>query len=189
MTVAHLNPSTVETQAPRVVVCNHQSALDMMWMASIIAPAALTFGKRQLVYVPFVNLAWWVLGFVLVDRENPSRAAAVLEGAADLIVRGRRSLIVAPEGTRSRDGEFLPFKRGAFLIAVRAQVPIHPVVVSNAHELCPRGSWLPRPGVVRLRFLPPVETRGLSEADARGLMERVRADMLAAYEGDRPRRS
>lgn len=170
-----------DTREPRVIVFNHQSALDMLWCAAMAPPAVLALGKSQIVYVPFVNMGWWALDFMTVDRKHPRKAVESFSLVAEAIARDRRSLLISPEGTRTRDGSVLPFKRGAFQLAVRAQAPIHPVVVSGAFELLHRTEWLPRPGVIRLRCLPPIETRGLGEADTAALAERVREEIVRAY--------
>lgn len=170
-----------DTRASRVIVFNHQSALDMLWCAAMAPPAVLALGKSEIVYVPFVNMGWWALDFMTVDRKHPRKAVESFSRVAEAIARDQRSLLVSPEGTRTRDGSVGPFKRGAFQLAVRAQAPVCPVVVSGAFELLHRTEWLPRPGVIRLRCLPPVETRGLSERDSAALAERVRDEIVRAY--------
>lgn len=183
--IEYLRPNPMQDRRPRIIVFNHQSALDMIWVADIMPPAALALGKKELIFVPFVNLAWWVMDFRRVDRADPAKARAALTGVAREISEEKRSLIIAPEGTRTRDGEFLPFKRGAFVLAVQSQAPIYPVVVSGAYELLPRQSFLPKPGVIRLSFLEPVPTAGVPVSEIGALMERVRGEMLKAYQAQR----
>lgn len=180
-----LNESTMEERAARVMVFNHQSALDMCWVAAIFPPAPLAIGKKQLIWVPFVNLAWWALDFIRIDRRNPRKAMAGLETAIREITANRRTLIIAPEGTRTLDGGLLPFKSGAFRIAVKSQAPICPVVVSGAFELLAKGGALPRRGVITVSYLPPIETLGIPESGVNELMGRVREAMVAAYEAQR----
>lgn len=175
------NESTLEAPGPRVIVFNHQSALDMLWVAWTAPPAPLALGKKEISWVPFVNLAWWMLDFRLVDRHNPRIAAASLRVVPQEVAAGR-SLLIAPEGTRTRDGSFLPFKKGGFVMALRAGAPIYPVVTSGAFEAMGRTEWVPHPGTIRVRFLPPVPTAGLPETAVDELQERVRASMVEAYE-------
>jgi 1-acyl-sn-glycerol-3-phosphate acyltransferase len=174
-----------ETAAPRVIVFNHQSALDVMLAAAIAPPGVLAVGKKEINFVPFVNLAWWALDFMTVDRKRPRKMVASMTDIAAAINRDRRSFLAAPEGTRTRDGSMLPFKHGPFQIAVRAQVPVYPVLIWGAFDLLPRSGWLPRPGTIRIRCLAPVETRGAAEGDARALAERVRSEMERVYESER----
>jgi 1-acyl-sn-glycerol-3-phosphate acyltransferase len=171
----------LETQAPRVIVFNHQSALDLMLAAVTAPPGVLAVGKKEIKFVPFINLAWWALGFMTVDRKRPRKMVESMTDIAAALNRDRRSFMAAPEGTRTRDGSLLPFKHGPFQIAVRAQVPVYPILVWGAFELLPRGGWLPRPGVIRIRYLPPFETRAIPEAGARTLAEKVRAEMARVY--------
>jgi 1-acyl-sn-glycerol-3-phosphate acyltransferase len=177
-----LNESTVSDRAPRVLICNHQSGLDLLWGAAISPPRPLAIGKRELKYIPLVNLLWWGLDFIRIDRSDPARARATLQGVAQAIRRGSRTLVIAPEGTRSPDGTILPFKKGAFHIAIEAQVPICPVVVAGAFRLLPKGHFVIRPGTIRLRFLEPVPTAGLGVDAIDGLIARTRGAMLEAFE-------
>jgi 1-acyl-sn-glycerol-3-phosphate acyltransferase len=182
-----LNESTIATQQARVIIVNHQSAVDMAWGAAICPPAPLGIGKREIIYVPVFNLIWWGMGFIRINRSNHAAAIRALEGVASLITSGRRSLIVAPEGTRTPDGTIGPFKKGAFHIARQAQVPICPVVVSGAFETLPKGSVLPGKGHIRLRFLPPVPTQGLTRENEDAFIENIRQDMIRAYEELQPK--
>ncbi len=172
--------STLAGRAPRVAVNNHQSGLDLLWAAAICPEAPLGIGKRELIWFPMLNLIWWGLDFIRVDRSNTEKAVASLDGVAEAINRGRRTFMVAPEGTRTPDGSLLPFKKGAFHIAIAAQAPIYPILVDGAFQLLPRSDWIPRPGTLRLRFLPPIETRGLTLADKDALRDRVQAVMAEA---------
>lgn len=181
------NPSTIATPGSRVVVANHQSGLELATGAAIYAPGTLAIGKREILYVPLINLIWWGLDFIRIDRSNHTTAVAALEGVAREVVRHRRTLILAPEGTRSVDGNILPFKKGAFHIAIEAQVPIHPIVIAGARECLPRHGLVIRPGEVRIRFLPPVETKGKTRADLDALRDAIRETMIREYEALRAR--
>jgi 1-acyl-sn-glycerol-3-phosphate acyltransferase len=175
------NESTISTQAARVVIVNHQSAVDLVWGAVICPPSPLGIGKREVVYVPIFNLIWWGLDFIRIDRSNHAQAILALAGVADLVAKDRRSLIIAPEGTRTPDGSIGKFKKGAFLLARQARVPICPVVVSGAFESLPKGNILPRKGTIKLRFLPPVSTEGVTKENEPEFIERIREDMIRVY--------
>ena len=177
----YLNESTLTEAASRVVVVNHQSALDLLWGAAICPPKPLAIGKKEVIYIPFLNVAWWVFGFIRIDRKNSASAIRALNRIVHLIQSGHRSLFIAPEGTRSHDGLFGPFKKGAFHIAIQAQAPIYPVVVSRAYELMTRRSFIARPGKIKVYFLPPVSTQGKTSDDVASLMEEVRAQMLEVF--------
>lgn len=176
-----LNPSTLETKQPRVIVCNHQSALDLIWGAFICPPAPLAIGKKEIIYVPFVNLAWWAFNFIRIDRKNLKNALHSLAGVSQEIVKNQRSLFIAPEGTRTHDGSILPFKKGAFHIAISCQAPIYPVVISGAFELMPKGSFFAKQGTIRISFLPPISTLGKTSKDIDFLIEKVRTQMIEKF--------
>jgi len=180
-----LNENTMDAQVSRVFMSNHQSALDLVWMAAICPPAPLAIGKKEIAWIPFINLGFWAMEYLYIDRKNPRRAMATLKKAAREVVERKRTLIIAPEGTRSPDGSILPFKRGAFKFAVETQAVICPVVVSGAFELLPKQKFLPKPGVMKLRFLPPVETKGMGPSDIEGLLHRVRDSICAEFEAQR----
>lgn len=174
------NPSTLEDRRCRVVVVNHQSALDILWGAAIIPEGALAIGKKEVIYIPFLNLLWWLFGFIRIDRSNSKKAHQGLAHVATLLRTEARSLIIAPEGTRAPTSTMLPFKKGAFRIAIEAQASIYPVVVSGAVELWPKSRLLPLPGEIRLRFLTPIPTAGLTLQNLEELMGMVRSEMEAA---------
>jgi 1-acyl-sn-glycerol-3-phosphate acyltransferase len=163
---------------PRVLVINHQSALDVVWGAMICPPAPLVIGKKEVIYIPLLNLVWWAFGFIHVDRKNSLKALRALQGVAQAI-RASRSLIIAPEGTRSPDGLFLPFKKGAFHLSMQSGAPVFPIVVCGAYELMPKKAFTARPGVIRLRFLSP-ENPPSSEEDLDAWVVAVRGRMIAA---------
>jgi 1-acyl-sn-glycerol-3-phosphate acyltransferase len=167
--IHQVNHSTVETTEARVVICNHQSTLDLPWGGAICPARPVTIGKKEVIYIPILNLIFWALDFIRVDRGNTQKALASLEGVAEQIKTGRKSLVIAPEGTRSPTGDVLPFKKGAFHIAVQAQVPIHPVIVHGAFECLPKHRWLPRRGDLYIQFLEPISTLGKSAADVPAL--------------------
>lgn len=166
----------------RVIVVNHQSGLDLLWGAAICPPAPLAIGKREIVYVPIFNAIWWALDFIRIDRGNHERAMAALRGVSQKVTRERRTLVLSPEGTRSRTGEIGRFKKGAFVIARQAQVPVYPVVVHGAFELLPRGRLLPAKGTIRVRFLPAVDPTGFPGGSPDSLLEAVREAMVKSFQ-------
>jgi len=112
------------------------------------------------------------LGMIPIDRERPERSIAALNGAA---AEGQ-SLVIFPEGTRSRDGRLLPFKKGAFVLAIEAGLPVVPVVCRGTRRLMPRGSRLVvLPGEVEVVIGTPIATTELTYADREGLATRVRS--------------
>lgn len=184
--VVYDNGSTLRSRAARVVLINHSSTLDAIWAALVMPPAAIPIGKREMVYYPGLNLAWWALRFGLIDRSNPEAARGTLAALVEMVQREQLSVLIAPEGTRSRDGSLQAFKKGAFHLAIQAGVPICPVVAAGAHAIWPRQRWLPVPGVVRIRFLPPFETQAWRPEELDAQIERVHTAMQRALQDLEP---
>ena len=112
-------------------------------------------------------------GYIPVDRSDRRAAIVSMNLAAQRIADGT-SIILFPEGTRSPDGNLLPFKKGGFMLALQAQVPIIPVALQGSRESQPKHSWRVRPGRITVRIFPAVTTVGLTAADREQLMEQVR---------------
>ena len=130
--------------------------------------------KAELHRVPLMGMAFDIGGFVAVDRTDRRKSFASVDAAVASLGRGN-SFLIFPEGTRSRTGELLPFKKGGFIMALEAQVPIVPVAVSGARAAMRKGSAIVRPVRVTVRIGQPVPTDGLTVDDRDVLIERVRA--------------
>lgn len=184
--IEYVNANPMTERQGRVVIINHQSALDILWTAATAAPAPMAIGKKEVIFIPIINVAWWAFGFVRVDRKNHSKALAALAGVGEKIRNEKRSLYIAVEGTRTYDGNILPFKKGAFHIAQEAGAPIYPVVVDGAYQLLPRNGFFPKKGVIRLLYLSPVSVEEIQSAVGHGqfdaLIEKVRGDMVSGLE-------
>jgi 1-acyl-sn-glycerol-3-phosphate acyltransferase len=122
--------------------------------------------------------AFDLAGFVPLERANPGQSRPAVDRAAEALNAGA-SFLIFPEGTRSRTGALLPFKKGGFLMAIKAQAPIVPVVVSGGRDAMRRGSRLIWPATVTVRFGPPVATTGVGIDDRDALVARVRDGMVA----------
>jgi len=169
----------LEWNQPAILMANHQSYMDV---PSIIAacPVPLRFVARKEVFkAPIMGAAMRATGQICVDRSNRERAIASLRAAASTIAEGR-TVLLFPEGTRSFDGELQAFKKGGFMLALQAQVPIIPVGIDGTAAIAPRGDWLFCPGRVRVVMGDPIPTAGLSVEDRDALMERVRSGLLRA---------
>lgn len=161
-----------------VFMANHQSNIDIPVLVQALAPIQLRWmAKRELLRVPFFGWALWASKHVLVRRSRSKDMVAAMDSARDKLGRGI-SVVVFPEGTRSTDGRLLPFKRGGFLLAEKAGVPIVPVTVSGSCILMPRGDWRLRSGEVEVHIGEAIPAD--AEGDrSRGQMERVREAITA----------
>lgn len=162
---------------PHIFAMNHQSMLDIACAFAVI-PANLRFvAKKVLRLVPFLGWYMWATGMVFVDRSKGSSAMKSLIAAGKRIREGV-SILAYPEGTRSRTGAILPFKKGVFVLALEAGVPIVPVVIEGSGKVLPSGSFRLRAGVVRMRIGQPIEVKGKTPADRDALMLEVRNAMI-----------
>jgi len=169
----------IDAHDPCVYICNHLSNVDI-WALMVVVPISTRFvAKQSLFHVPFIGWAMAASGFISINRKNRSKAIRSLDLAAEKI-RGGKTVILFPEGTRSRDGKLGPFKKGPFHLGLRAGVPIVPVTIKGSGKVLPPGSAWVTPGPVDVRFLPAVEIEPYLPDDVDGLMTCVREKMVAA---------
>jgi 1-acyl-sn-glycerol-3-phosphate acyltransferase len=151
---------------PVVITANHQDLLDTFFFAKIWPDNCAGVGKREIAWVPVFGAAFWLAGNIFIDRANKDKSRAVVDQMAEKITGLKRSIFIMPEGTRSRGKGLLPFKKGAFLTAIKAGVPIVPLCVSSSRNIN-LSDWAPKPGLVE--FLDPISTAGLKPEDAERL--------------------
>ena len=156
-----------------VFMPNHQSNIDIPVLVQALAPFQLRWmAKRELLRIPFFGWALWASKHIVVKRSRSKDVVAAMAGAREKLTRGI-SVVVFPEGTRSTDGQLLPFKRGGFRLAEQAGVPIVPVTINGSGVLMKRGDWRLNCGEVEVvigNAIPP----GDADDRSRGQMHRVR---------------
>ena len=165
----------------RVVIVNHQSTLDIIWFSAICPNRLSTIGKRELMWVPFLNIAWWAFRMFYIDRSDRESAIRTMKFAAENTIKHKRSVSLAPEGTRTKDGHLLPFKKGVFHLALDARLPIYPVVVCGAAEAMPKHTFWAYPKPITLQFLPAVPTVDWTEDQLDEHIDQIRESMSEAY--------
>lgn len=163
-----------------ILVSNHASMFDIPVMMNIFPHIRIMF-KKELSYVPFWGQALRWGHHIMVDRGKGSDAMKSIERAANDVRSGGQVLLFA-EGTRTRDGKLLPFKRGAFALAGKSGVPLVPVTINGSFRILPKGSFDIRPAVITVTVDSPIDTAGVkSREDEVKLMETVRGIIAGRY--------
>ncbi len=163
---------------PAVFVFNHQSQLDVVVLAALLRRDFTGVAKKELAKDPTFAAIGWLADVAYVDRTDRVAAREALAPALDSL-RSGRSLVIAPEGTRSPTPKLLPFKKGAFHLAMQAQVPMVPIVIRNAGEIMPAHSMLMTPGTVQVAVLDPISTTSWKAGD----LDRHVAEVERLFEG------
>lgn len=170
----------LESSQQYVFMVNHQSNVDIpIVVQSLIRFQLRWIAKKELLWVPFFGWAMWATRHITVDRSDPLDAIKSLERAKERLDAGI-SIVVFPEGTRSRDGRLLPFKKGGFLLAAKTRAKIVPVTIVGSASLLPAGAWRLRPGRIEVFVDTPIATESYRIGNLRALSDQVR-QIIAAH--------
>jgi len=172
------NRANLEPQQPYVFMANHASTVDIWALFLAIPRRVRMIAKKQLARIPLFGWVMWAGRFIFIDRQNAVAARRSIDDAGRRI-RGGDSVLIFPEGTRTRDGQLGPFKKGGFHLAMEAGVPIVPIGLRGTRALMPRGSLRVKSGEVFVTIGTPIPTSGLTVEDRPALIQRVR-DAIAA---------
>ena len=158
--------------SPCIFIANHQSMVDIWVMLSLVPPETRFVAKQELFRIPIFGWALKATGCIPVNRGRHTEAIRSLDLAAERI-RAGRSVVLFPEGTRSRDGSLQPFKKGAFHLALQAGVPVVPVAITGSFDVVPTGELRVTPGPVEVYVEPPVDVARFSPQDPKRLLSEV----------------
>lgn len=168
-------------QTPCIYVGNHQTGMDMATYGKILPPHTKVIGKTELRWFPIFGFFLWAAGNILIKRSSRDKSISSLDQAVSVIRKKNVSIWIFPEGTRNRECRgLLPFKKGAFHMAIAAGVPIVPLVSSTLKGIGVLETLDLNGGVLNIKVLPPIPTMGLTKADVDVLSQKVRETMLAA---------
>jgi 1-acyl-sn-glycerol-3-phosphate acyltransferase len=164
-----------------VYVSNHASMFDIPAVIAGVHDDIRIVYKKELAYYPFWGWALAAGPYISIDRTKAKDAMKSLDEAAEKMKHGA-SVLLFPEGTRTRTGKLQPFKRGAFTLAAKSGIPIVPLTINNSYKIMPKGSMRIRPVDIEIVVDPPIVTTGTgSKAGELELMERVRSAIERHY--------
>jgi len=165
----------LDHQRSCVIVANHQSNYDLYVLGRVVPKRTVSIGKKSLKWVPFFGQLYWLAGNVLLDRGNAVRAKQAMLTTTETLKHKDTSIWVFAEGTRNLGKGLLPFKKGAFQMAIAAGVPIIPVCVSTYVNHLHLNRW--NSGEIMIRSLPAISTAGLTQDDLPQLIDTCRTQM------------
>jgi 1-acyl-sn-glycerol-3-phosphate acyltransferase len=170
----------VKPGAPAIFCVNHQSSMDIPVLLASLPFQFRFVAKRSLFRYPFMGWHLRRSGHIAVERNRPGEARKSLDAAISRI-RDGYPVVVFPEGGRSRTGEILPFKAGAFHLAIRSGVPVVPVTLNGTMAVLQPDTIHIKPGVVEMIIHPPIPTAGLTTEDVEELANRARNQVLSRF--------
>lgn len=188
ITVEVRHPENIVRDRAAVYAVNHTSNVEppIVYAAlSALFPRIRVLYKAELRKLPILVRAFDLAGFIPLERGNRDQSRPAIERAVDAL-RDGNSFLIFPEGTRSRTGELLPFKKGGFIMALKGQAAVVPVAISGARDAMKRGSLIIRPVRVTVSFGTPIETAGLTMDERDVLIAQVRdavAELLQEAQG------
>ncbi|MDB4837036.1 1-acylglycerol-3-phosphate O-acyltransferase [Marinomonas sp.] len=162
--------SPLSAHSPQAVyVANHQNNFDLFTIAKVLPKQFVAIGKPSLLFIPFFGMLYWVSGNIIINRNNSKKAIATIDQVVASMKKNKTSILMFPEGTRSRGRGWLPFKRGAFHAAIQAGVPIVPIVCSSTHQQVNLNRW--NNGKVIVEILDPIDTSHFNDDSVVELLE------------------
>lgn len=170
------NEERLSPDSSSIIIANHQDTHDMFFAVSAIRRGTVSLGKWEVIYIPFIGQLFYLGGNIMIKRSNKEKSQKALSIAAKTLIEKNLSLLIFPEGTRNWTKP-LPFKLGAFKLAIEAGVPIQPVCFSLRDKTMDYSKF--HSGTVKARCLEPISTEGLTQDDALDLAIRCRKLMEA----------
>lgn len=177
---------------PSIMLGNHQSMLDILYLGRVFPPGSIIMAKKELKFAPLLGQFMLLGGNAFIDRKSRTSAIKTVSQTGQHMRKNKLALFMFPEGTRSHMATpgLLPLKKGAFHLAIQTQLPIIPIVCENYHRMFDSKTRF-EGGDLRVAVLPPVETKGLTDADVEKLMQTVESQMkerLVRFDQDLDRR-
>ncbi len=172
----------LDARVPRIYLTNHQSFFDIFTLLAALPVDFKFLLKQELMRIPVLGFTMKRARYIAIDRSNPRKAVQSMNEAAERIKAGA-SVVVFPEGTRSEDGRLQPFKRGGFLLALKAGCELVPVTIEGSNLVAPKGSLRIKPGRITLTIGKPIPLAGYSKKNVDELIARAH-DAMRSQMGD-----
>ncbi|KAL4201204.1 hypothetical protein AMTRI_Chr02g214970 [Amborella trichopoda] len=161
------NPITIEgieySNLKAIYICNHASPLDIFLIMWLTPTGTVGIAKKEIIWYPLFGQLYVLANHLRIDRSNPSAAIESMKKAAQAIVSNNLSLVIFPEGTRSKTGRLLPFKKGFVHMALQSKRAIVPIVLTGTHNAWRKDSLHVRPAPLTVKYLPPISTDNWTE--------------------------
>lgn len=177
----------IDPHKPYIFAANHIGAFDILTTVIAIPQTARFIAKAELFKIPLLAQGMRMTGMLEIDRKNSEKARKTLDKAIATIKDGC-SVIIFPEGTRSRTNEIQPFKKGGFILAINGKISIIPTVINGTQYIFPKGSKILRSGTAKIKFLKEINADNFSYDNRNALVDYTRTQMIAAFEPEFNRR-
>ena len=168
------NKAVIDSSLPQVLVTNHVSWIDVLVLAAFVPGRYVFVAKKEVERIPVFGAAVRACGHIYIDRGDKTRALASLDIARKRLEEAAPTVIIFPEGTRSKTGELGLFKKGAFVLAIQTGASVVPAAMFGSREVMKKGSFLINPGTVRVHFGEPIQVGGYTMENRARLTHRAR---------------
>ena len=156
--LSYSNYNKISENKPAIYVMNHTSALDIFVGMALCPYGGCGVGKKEISRIPFFGWVYWLSGHLLIDRSNRQKTIESMTELSHFVKKNNLSIWIWPEGTRSKDGTLLPFKKGFVHLALATKLPIVPVILHNAHKRWPAKTMQFYPGEAHVEILDSIQT-------------------------------
>ncbi len=161
------------TDRPQIFISNHQGIFDIFSIAAYFPVQLKWIAKKELFRIPFLGWSMRAARYISIDREHKRSAIRSIERSVRAINKGF-SVVIFPEGTRSLDGELLPFKRGSLILINKAGAPIVPVTISGSSMITSPKRFMIKKNNIHIKIDAPIYTESMSKEERKGLLERIK---------------
>lgn len=172
----------IELNKPHIYIINHMGMFDIPAILVAVPQTARFIAKKELFKIPLFSMGMRYAGMLPIDRGNSDEAKKTLQRATATIQNDKCSVLIFPEGTRSKSGLIENFKKGGFILASQGKIPIIPTVIEGSLNIVPKGSFLVKMGKMKIKFLDKVDTNNYTYETRNNLVKDVRNKMIDAFD-------